>query len=232
MRVFHNVEETFSELRRDLNSFGTINRTLTMQNKDIGDDPSFLTKELTNYSFILMDGGVSDFDKIPTFRRAYTACEIQDRLAGINGYPSNPGNSWMLWRRVWEPLLRPDGKFDYTYSERLNGLFKMTDLMIKDPGNRRIWWPIFWEKDAQLLIEKQSVRVPCSLGYQFQIRDNKLLMTYIMRSCDLMTHWANDLYMASWIQAAIAYRLNIKAGSLTMMMHSLHVYAKDVAGDF
>jgi len=228
MRVYKTAIEAESEIRRDLKSFGTLITTNTMQNMNIKENPDYHTHELTNYGYVILEPSYDDIISLPNINIEYCDAELCDRINGMRGRPTNPGNSWLINKELWEPML-VNGKMDYTYSERMVGLADhIVKILRKDKNNRRCWWPIFSPKDIIAMKEKELVRVPCSLGYNFQIRDNKLMITYIMRSCDFITHWANDVFFACALQGIIANRLDIKVGSFTHFMFSLHVYQKDV----
>lgn len=225
MRNFQDVLQAHSEIKRDLASFGLLHKTMTMQNQLIANDSDFFTKELVNYSYTIQDCKIEDIVKLDGFPLEYAHQEWLDRTYGINGQPTNPGDSWLKRAVLWSKFL-VNGKFDYTYSERLVPFHNIIKTLQNDPGSRRAWFPIFWLKD--LPAAHQKVRVPCSLGYNFQVRDGKLHVTYIMRSCDFITHWAVDVYMAVQLQHLLNRYLGHEIGSFTHFIASLHVYFKDV----
>jgi thymidylate synthase len=53
-----------------------------------------------------------------------------------------------------------------------------------------------------------------------------------MRSCDLYTHYSNDVALATMLLHYICKRTDFKVGTFTHFIGSLHVYAKDVAHVF
>ena len=72
-------------------------------------------------------------------------------------------------------------------------------------------------------------RIPCSLNYQFFIRNNHLHCIYSMRSNDFLGHHVIDLYCASGLMEYVVKELkstypNLKVGSLTYMGGSLHAF--------
>lgn len=232
MRNFQNLDQAYSEIRRDLKAFGVVHNTRTMQNKSIVDDDNFSTLELTNYGYVIQsldfDGPV---DHIPGFHDAYARSEWHDRLVGIDdGFKLNPGNSWAERPEVWGQFLTPKGKFDYTYAERLTSFRSILTTLEADFGTRRAWYPIFDESDVHKAF--LPIRVPCSIGYNFQIRDNKLHITYIMRSCDFYTHWAIDVYLAYRLLGYVSRRIRVESGTFTHFIMSLHVYKKDIGEVF
>jgi len=201
-----------------------------MQNKDIEGDEAFSTVELVNYGYVIQQIYEEAFEEVFNGQERYCISEWYDRLSGIRGRPSNPGSSHRSRPEVWQQFLNEEGKFDYTYSERLKLFSHLIATLSHDKGTRRAWYPIFWDYDIRKAREK--VRVPCSLGYNFQIRNDKLHITYIMRSCDFYTHWAIDVYLAWRLQKYVANELKTEVGTFTHFIMSLHVYQKDVVGTF
>jgi len=71
-------------------------------------------------------------------------------------------------------------------------------------------------------------RIPCSMFYQLLIREGKLDIYYIQRSCDFMTHWANDVWQAVWLMKHICGHLDgIEEGKFFHFITSLHAFRKD-----
>ena len=64
------------------------------------------------------------------------------------------------------------------------------------------------------------------------MREDKIHVTYMMRSCDLMTHYPNDIALASIMQAYVADQTDYDVGTFTHWVGSFHVYAKDVEDVF
>lgn len=71
-------------------------------------------------------------------------------------------------------------------------------------------------------------RIPCSMFYQFLVRDNKVHLVYSMRSCDLFTHFPIDVMMSLRLQSWMADRLSLDVGRMTYFASSLHAYQKDI----
>jgi thymidylate synthase len=72
------------------------------------------------------------------------------------------------------------------------------------------------------------------LGYHFIMRPNWTLdINYFMRSCDMVRHFRNDVYLASrllqWVIEELSDEQTIKPGNLTMFISSLHLMVGDVA---
>ena len=171
----------------------------------------------------------------------------------------NPGD----WHHRWpyhgnsEALHQRDDqkRYDHNYMERFwpklagnasqphQGIrFSYGDLadvvaqLQREPLTRQAFLPIFHPEDTGATAGQ---RVPCTLGYHFIIRENKLHMVYYLRSCEIYRHFKNDVYMAmrlgQWVRNQV---FNLRAnrdlslnapemGSLTMHITSLHGFVGD-----
>lgn len=240
MRIYINADEMIEETKRDLAEMGIVVRPATMQDKYVKDNPDYETRELQNYSYCLLDARSQD---IPGVIQPWADAEFEERVTdpflrhGEYGLSTpnfiNPGKAWELRPEVWTEYLH-EGKMAYTYNELLwknDQLMKIMGALINDPDSRQLWVSL-WnpEKDPDFL--GGISRVPCSLGYAFQVRDGKLNMHYVMRSCDFATHFRNDVYLAIKLLEWVAEKTHYPVGSFTHTIFSLHVYNKDVEGVF
>lgn len=242
MRIYINAEEMIEETKRDLAEMGIVVRPATMQDKYVRGNPDYETRELQNYSYCLLDAKSQD---IPGVIQPWADAEFEERVTdpffsvrtemGNLDEPCfiNPGKAWELRPEVWTEYLH-EGKMAYTYNELLwknDQLTKIMGALINDPDSRQLWVSL-WNpvKDPDFL--GGISRVPCSLGYAFQVRDGKLNMHYVMRSCDFATHFRNDVYLAIKLLEWVAEKTHYPVGSFTHTIFSLHVYNKDVEGVF
>lgn len=233
MRIFKGVIEMLKEVERELFEMGIINLTNTMQDKDVRNDPLLSeTKELLGYSY----GLTSWKDKEEMFEFCkdslkheglkYSKVEFIDRIT----YPSNPGHSWIERYHVWKEFLE-NGKFSYTYSERMfEQLGKIIGELNKNPGSRQCVITIYdWHND--LINIGGRKRIPCSMYYQFlrrRINDHDCLsLIYTMRSCDFYTHFPIDVYLGLSLLEYVARMTSTKPVNFIHLMGSLHAYAKD-----
>lgn len=229
MRIYTNWDECYNEVLRDLAEMGIVVRPKTMQDKNVEGNPDYETKELQNYSYTLLD---PKSQTITGVVQPWADAEFKERIDSIH-YPINPGEAWKLRKDVWSEYIH-DGKLAYTYNEMLwnnNQLGKVIDRMLKDPDSRQLWVSL-WNpnKDPDLL--GGVSRVPCSLGYGFQVREGKLNMHYVMRSCDFATHFCNDVYLAIKLLEWVSNMTGFPVGNFTHTMFSVHVYNKDIKGVF
>lgn len=233
-RIYKNFKEAFNEIKRDLAELGTKVPPM-YQSLDVSDNMDYSTMEMSNYSYTVLNPNP---DLVPGTHDAFVEKEFADRLSdGVN-----PGTSWRTRPEVWQPLLeisdaprakdpRYTGRFSYTYSERMGGphLRKLIQELKDRPYSRQLYLPVWNPNDEN---RRGTRRVPCSLGYWFVFRQNKLHLTYMMRSCDFHTHMANDVCLASMMLYYIASKVDMKVGTFTHFVGSLHVYKKDVADVF
>lgn len=244
--------EAFEEIKRDLCEMGIEVKPNSMQDKDIKGDPNYYTKELQNYSYCILESkpdeiqGVSqpwadaEFEERITEPLEEVDCRICPRVIDICGPDSicpksyiNPGEAYKLRPNVWNEFLR-DGKFGYTYNERIwanDQLTKIIERIKVDPFSRQLYLSL-WNPDIDPSNIGGAIRVPCSLGYNFQVRGGKLNIHYMMRSSDFTTHFANDVYLAMRLLEHVADATGYEVGTFTHTIFSLHVYAKDIQGVF
>jgi thymidylate synthase len=225
MRVYANCYELMSEIFREVWEMGQICHPFSMQNKIVVDDPDYETKEITNYSYCLTNLFKIDylFFADPT-SMIWAEEEFKERVTPIR---INPGKAWFIRDYVWKQFLNEQGKFDYTYNERMRSqLHFIIDELIDHPDTRQaiisIWDPLI---DTKRL--GGSKRIPCSLNYQLLYRNGRLHIIYNQRSADVVTHFGNDVFLAWKLMEYIAEKTQYKKGYLFHNIGSLHTYKKD-----
>lgn len=67
---------------------------------------------------------------------------------------------------------------------------------------------------------------PCTLNITFNILNNKLNMSVLMRSNDLWFGFCNDQYCFSNLQKYISDKLNLNVGTYFHFSNNLHIYNK------
>ena len=108
----------------------------------------------------------------------------------------------------------------------------VVDQLDRSPMTRQAYLPIWFPEDTGAVHRE---RVPCTLGYHFFIRNDTLQITYYMRSCDLIRHFQDDVYMAGrlaqWVRDELNNRigkLRYEVGELIMHITSLHCFEGDI----
>ena len=240
-RIFDNCHDMILEMDRELKLSGITTPVKHYQNIELkGDDQ--LTKELIGVNFIILhplEGHVGMFTEVFGERQVgcitrYCEQELIDRTSP---FPLNPGNSWKIREDLWQKLMSRDreGKFDYTYSERIannHQLYNVVETLKEDPNSRRAMVMIFEPEDT-LKSKGASTRIPCSISYQFLIRNDKLMVLYYIRSNDYYKHFPIDIVMTSLLQEWVRNELlgtypDLKLGSLNYFAGSLHAYKEDL----
>jgi hypothetical protein len=163
----------------------------------------------------------------------------------VGGKPLNPPPSHKMWgnRKLDDWYTSNEDKFSHSYPERMwpkslmpkgirfntGDLQTLVDLLNKDKTTRQAFLSIWFPEDLEAAL--QGERVPCTIGYHFIIRDNKLHCYYFIRSCDIFRHLHNDIYFAiklsKWIIDKLKYN-DIVPGKLTFSCVSLHCFKKDL----
>lgn len=233
--------------------------TLKWQGVRIKDKPEMAMYEVNNLSFTVpmqfknIEELVYDVEpNIP-----WAEDHFQERVSGV---PLNPGNQWKNWpwghsaNRFRSYGVHAD-QFSHTYMERYwpkrandtgqtpkkhnRGVrFNYGDLndvvshLISDPYSRQAYLPIFFPEDTGVLFKG---RVPCTLGYHFLQRAGELHITYYIRSCDLVRHFRDDIYMTVRLAMWVLNRLHelgvgwsrVELGNFTMHIANLHCFVND-----
>lgn len=225
-RIFANSYELISEIFREVWEMGTIVYPKSMQNKVIEGNDEFSTREITNYSYTLVNLTKQEFLFWADPRaKAWADAEFEERVMDPM-YFTNPGKAWKLRENIWKEFLNKDGKFDYTYNERIMKTLPFVIMELRrNPDTRQAIVPIFDDNDINGL--GGSFRIPCSIYYQFMIRRGRLNIIYNQRSADVVTHFGNDVYLAWRLMEYIADRVGVKTGHLFHNIGSLHAYKKD-----
>lgn len=109
-------------------------------------------------------------------------------------------------------------------------LSSLVHKLIREPHTRQAYIPLFFPEDTGL-----DDRMPCTLGYGFIMRNDRLHLYYPLRSCDFVRHWPDDCYLAIrlllWVLDECRKQdtrwERVTPGTYTMHMTSLHVFAND-----
>lgn len=249
-----------SQVRRLLHDFEVVAEPVDVgqwQSIDVQGDPSKVTWEIREASLVIqmidtIDGAQREYSpNLPWAEDHF--------LERVSGQPHNPppSQAWWPFAQSGHKEHMKLGKFSHTYPERfwpkyagyeweeigddspeaygLMGIrFRYGDLndvvarLNHSPYTRQAYLPIWFPEDTGA---PENERVPCTLGYHFMVRNNKLHVTYHMRSCDFMRHWRDDVYMAvrlgQWMRDEILG--DFVLGELTMHIGSFHIFEGDRA---
>lgn len=155
-------------------------------------------------------------------------------------WPKHAGEFWGRSAHVHPPTMTAEAErvdargIRYRYGD-LNDL---VDLLVREPYTRQAYLPVWFPEDTGAT---DNQRVPCSLGYHFLLREGKLHCNYYIRSCDLLRHFRDDVYLTGRLCQWVVDQARSKEGGsqdflwnyivpgeLTMIMSSLHVFEGDL----
>lgn len=116
----------------------------------------------------------------------------------------------------------------YAYGD----LSDVINLLVKNPLTRNAYLPVWFPEDTGVI---HGGRTPCSIGYLFRMRNNRLSVFYDIRSCDFIRHFQDDVYLTVrlllWVLAQCREKDSrwdaIRPGAFTMHIGSFHVFAAD-----
>jgi thymidylate synthase len=120
-----------------------------------------------------------------------------------------------------------DGIFYGAYGSRLHG--QLGDLVRRlqaDMDSRQAVMTIF-DGGRDLAAAKKDI--PCTINFQFMVRDNRLEMRTTMRSNDLWLGTPYDLTQFAMLQCTVAQVLGVRPGRYYHSVGSLHLYERDFA---
>lgn len=250
MRVYQGM--TFADMvGRLLEDFSGAARPVDVgswQGLDIKGDRSKVTWELREASLVIgMPETMSQAQAIFSPNLPWAEDHFNERVSGLPLNPP-PSNEWWPFAQQGHADHLEGGKFSHTYPERFwprynydggktirRGIrFNYGDLddvvarLAKNPLTRQAYLPIWFPEDTGA---PEGVRVPCTLGYHFMIRNGQLHVTYHIRACDFMRHFRDDVYLAvrlgQYVREVIPH--DVAMGELTMHIGSFHIFEGDRA---
>lgn len=235
MRIYLNVMEMVKEVERDLFEMGTRYQTETVQDQKTAGDDGYKTIELFGYTYILQTSklSINDWGKFFKFAnysgewQAWIIAETEERLSP--SLDRNPGESWIMAKKFWEQFIR-DGKFSYTYGERWGEQLSYIIHELEQRPNSRQAIMTMYDRHQDMMNWGGRDRVPCSLTYQFIIRNEALNLIYNQRSCDFVKFFPADIYFTCQLLYYVADHLKLKYGQLFHFLGSLHAFARDLEG--
>lgn len=110
-------------------------------------------------------------------------------------------------------------------------LMDVVELLKREPLTRQAYVPIWFPEDTGAV---HGERVPCTLGYHFLRRGEQLHVFYAIRSCDLIRHFRDDLYLTVRLVLWLLDQLkeaetweNVRPGLFSFWAGSLHCFIND-----
>lgn len=98
-------------------------------------------------------------------------------------------------------------------------------LLKRDPNTRQCVVSLWSAND--LLVLQQHKDIPCTISWQFLLRDEQLHMINTMRSQDVWLGLPYDVFVNTCIQYLFANELGVTMGTYTHQCGSLHLYERN-----
>ena len=244
-KIYPNFTAAVTAARQRLIDVGRSVAGDQWQSRDIKGKPEMVMRETLFFSFQV--GVVTESLKVLRDDIKPNIPWADDHFAErVGGEPLNPGVQWANW--PWGnsagTFRDKEGKFSHTYMERMwpsfDGIrYRSGDLssvvahLQAHPLSRQAYLPIWFPEDTGVT---HGERVPCTLGYHFIMRDQYLHMSYYIRSCDMVRHFQDDIYLAVRLQLWLLDRLReldpvwktVAPGFFAMHITSLHAFKNDL----
>ncbi len=182
-----------------------------------------------NWSHNFKAGAASFLDARGKFNHNYME-RYWPRFAGSVGASTSKAEDWRrLFRESVLPGVRPEPNKGILYE--YGDLNDLVSLLADDPYTRQAYLPIWFPEDTG----GGSKRAPCTIGYHFLMRRERLDINYHIRSCDFHKHFRNDLYLTVRLLLWVLGRLRsrdprwdeVSPGTFNMQVGSLHVFMPD-----
>lgn len=125
----------------------------------------------------------------------------------------------------------PNGEVYGAYGARLAQNIKGVDMMaaavdrLTKSRDTRQCVVSMWRPDD--LTQTGRKDMPCTLSWQFLVRDARLHMITSMRSNDVWLGMPNDIYVNTCVQRLLAMTLGLGVGTYTHFAGSLHLYERN-----
>jgi len=246
MRTFQKPSDAIKWSKERLYNNGYVVKTEKWQGVDSPDD----MWETMNHSFqMFIPETLDELKKEVRPNLPWADEHFEER---VSGFPLNPPPSHIRWPFAQKNNEQFGGneKFSHTYPERIwpkyagdkintgiryeyGDFGDVAELMNKEPFTRQAFLPLWFPEDTGVVHKE---RVPCTIGYHFMRRGDHLHMNYFIRSCDLIRHFRDDVYMACrklmWLLDKLrelnpAKWENVKPGYYAMHIISLHCFNKE-----
>lgn len=232
------------------------------QGRSVVGKPEMETYELLNHSSTLWlpDEDLDGYRKDIKPDLPWADDHFEERVCGYPLNPGIQWSKWRLGKGA-DDFRDKDGRFNHNYMERFwpkfarmvppsnephpewllglhphrgihyeyGDLRDVVNLLQREPQTRQAFLPMFFPEDTGAV---HRDRTPCSLGWQFILRDDKLHCVYFLRSVDVVNHWMNDIYFAIRMVLWMLHELrkidssweHISTGTLTTHITSFHCF--------
>ena len=239
MKTFFKPSEAISWSKERLKDQGYMVKTEKWQGIDSPDN----MWEVMNHSFqMFIPQTMDELKEEVRPNLPWADDHFEERVGGLPLNPP-PSNEWWPFNQKKNQQFKKEEKFSHTYPERIwtphlegirfryGDLNDLLDLLEREPYTRQAFLPIWFPEDTG---SHHKERVPCTIGYHFMRRGDYLHISYFIRSCDILRHFRDDIYLACrklyWIIEKMKERnpdtwKNVIPGYFAMHIVSLHCFA-------
>lgn len=163
------------------------------------------------------------FRKDGMFNHSY-AERYWPKYASLLGATESVSQAVEVYEDIGHNLM-PHRGIRYEYGD----LGDVISQLIKDPATRGAVLPVFFPEDTGAV---HGDRQPCSIFYQFLVRNGRLDMFYYLRSCDFVRHFRDDVYLTVrlqlWaIEKLKMFGIDVTPGMFLIQIGSLHIFRND-----
>lgn len=116
------------------------------------------------------------------------------------------------------------------YDSDCTQLHAIVNLLRAKPDTRQAVVGLWRADDLTRALDGTTNDIPCTMSWQFIMRDDTLHMVATMRSQDIWLGMPYDVFVNTCMQRLIADELRCGYGSYTHHVGSLHLYDRDVMG--
>ena len=208
-QAFKNAQEAFEHLYDEIMLYGIY-------------CPQQKTKSLYNIGFTITDPNNNSIDtEWRHWSKKYAEREWNWYLS-----QNRSVEEIKKYAPIWDKMHNGDNIVNSNYGwqwSRNNQLDKCIEQLKKDKFTRQAYISIFDGKEK----DEYAYDTPCTLSIGFYVLPylgNKLNMTVIMRSNDLIYGFCNDQYCFSKLLSLVATELNLKVGNYFHFAQNLHIY--------
>jgi hypothetical protein len=264
-KIYPNFKGVIDSARQQLIDVGQWVKGDQWQSRDVRDKPEMVMREILFFSFRVQITG-ENLPALARDIGPNLPWADDHFIERVGGEPLNPGEQWSKWPwgNSADKFRDHNGLFSHTYMERIwpkfanwtlggrlgenderpneahsgiryayGDLNDVVEHLVKHPLSRQAYLPIWFPEDTGVA---HGERVPCTLGYHFIMRDNYLHTRYDIRSCDLVRHFQDDIYLAVRLKLWLLNQLRerdpawkkVAPGFFNMNITSLHAFKNDV----
>lgn len=203
-----NIDDIYKQLCKDL----------VCEGQTIGN-----TIELRNYSFELTDIR-NNILNVRNISKSYLCGELLWYMTARNDIDFINKFSG-FWGRISDDGVTSNSAYGHILFKRhgFDQVAKVIELLQTDKASRRAVINLN-VPNPNVIETKDEI---CTIALQFYIRNEKLYCTGIMRSNDIWFGLPYDVAFFTELQKFIARRLNVKCGTYTHFVTSIHVYDRN-----